>query len=212
MDPVKSRRRYDSPTRRTQAARTREAVLAAARRSFLDAGYSATTVAAVARQAGVSVETIYKSFGGKAALARALYEQALAGQGRVAAYERSDAIRLEQTDPHALMRAWGTLTAEVAEQLTPVLLIVRAAAGHDASMATLLCDSENERLERMRHNARFLTERGYLREGVTVEHAADVMWTCSSPEIYELLVLSRGWSSEQFAAFVAETMAAALLP
>ena len=125
----------------------------------------------------------------------------------MAAYERSDAIRLEETDPGALMRAWGTLTAEVAEQLTPVLLIVRAAAGHDASMATLLRDSDTERLERMRHNARFLAERGYLRDGVTIEHAADVMWTCSSAEIYELLVMRRGWSSEQFATFVAETMA-----
>ncbi|RPF26905.1 MULTISPECIES: TetR/AcrR family transcriptional regulator [Georgenia] len=212
MDPVKSRRRYDASHRRAQAARAREAVLAAARSSFVDVGYSTTTVAAIARQAGVSVETIYKSFGGKAALARALYERALAGQGQVAAYERSDAVRLEQTDPRALMRAWGTLTAEVAEQLTPVLLIVRAAAGHDASMATLLRDSDTERLERMRHNARFLAERGYLRDGVTTEHAADVMWTCSSAEIYELLVLRRGWSSEQFATFVAETMAAALLP
>ena len=212
MEQVKTRRRYDSPNRRAQAARTRKAVLTAARRSFLESGYAATTVAGIAREAGVSVETIYKAFGGKAALVRALYERALAGHGQGAAYERSDAMRLVETDPRNIMHKWGALTAEVAEQLTPVLLLIKAAAAHDESMHQLLLDSDAERLARMHHNASFLAERGYLRDGVTPEHAADIMWTCSSAEVFELLVMRRGWSPEQFGAFVAETMAAALLP
>ena len=72
MDPVKPKRRYDSPRRAEQARQTRAAVVEAARRLFLRDGFAATTIAAIAAQAQVSVETIYKAFGGKPGLVRAI--------------------------------------------------------------------------------------------------------------------------------------------
>src|SRR6188472_1819415 len=94
MDPmsedVKPRRRYDSGRRQEQARRTRELLMDTAERQFLAAGYAATTVGAIAAEAGVSVETVYKSFGGKSGLVRAIYDRGLLGVGQVAAYERSD--------------------------------------------------------------------------------------------------------------------------
>jgi hypothetical protein len=63
----------------------------------------------------------------------------------------------------------------------------------------------------MRHHARFLKKRGYLRHGVALSEAADILWTCSSVELYELLVLNRGWSLPRFAQFVADFMIATLL-
>ena len=79
-------------------------------------------------------------------------------------------------------------------------------------MAALLDESDAERLERMRHHARFLHERGYLRDDVTVAEAADILWTCSSAELYELLVLKRGWSPQRFAQYISDFMIDALLP
>lgn len=61
--PVKPPRRYDSTARQEQARQKRRAVLEAARRLFLDGGYGGTTVAAIAGEAGVFVETVYKTFG-----------------------------------------------------------------------------------------------------------------------------------------------------
>lgn len=211
-EDVKSRRRYDSTGRREQARRTRELLLDTAQRRFLAEGYAATTVAAVASEAGVSVETIYKSFGGKSGLVRAIYERGLLGTGRSAAYERSDRMRERESDPRVIMRNWGVLTTEVASVLTPIRLLIRAAAATDRDMAALLAESDEERLTRMRHHACFLADRGYLRDDVPVERATDVLWFCSSAEIYELLVLTRGWSPAEFARFVAETMIGALLP
>jgi len=207
---VKSSRRYDSNGRRAQAERNRDAVIAAAERQFLDQGYAATRIAPIAREAGVSVETIYKAFGGKAGLVRAIYERGLEGSGAVRAYERSDAMRERETDPRAIMRNWGLLTAEVAAEVTPIRLLIRSAAATDPDMTALLKDNEASRLRRMRHHARFLADRGYLREGVTVSHATDVLWTCSSVEIYELLVLQRGWSLRRFARFVSDIMIGSL--
>ena len=211
-EDVKTRRRYDSGRRREQARRTRELLMETAERQFLAAGYAATTVGAIAAEAGVSVETVYKSFGGKSGLVRAIYDRGLLGVGRGAAYERSDHMREREADPRVIMRKWGELTTEVASVITPIRLLIRAAAAADPEMASLLADSDRERLARMEHHARFLAERGYLRDGVTVARAADVLWTCSSAELYELLVLNRGWSPAEFGRFVADFMINALLP
>jgi AcrR family transcriptional regulator len=212
MDPVKPTRRYDARHRREQAQRNRLAILDVAKRRFLADGYAATSVPAIAAEARVSAETVYKAFGGKAGLVRAIYEQGLAGAGAIPAYQRSDELRAHELDPHVLMRRWGALTAEVASTVTPIRLLVRSAAAVEPEMAQLLHESDASRLERMRNHAAFLEERGHLRNGVTPDRAADVMWTCSSAELYELLVMKRGWNLEQFGAFVADLMITTLLP
>lgn len=212
MARVKKRRRYDASGRRERARRTREAILQAAEHRFLDDGYTATTVATIAGDASVSVETIYKAFGGKPGIVRALYERGLTGSGRVPAYQRSDAMREAAPDPVTIMREWGRLTAEVASTVTPIRLLMRSAAETDPEIAALLAASDEERLHRMRHHADFLATRGYLRDDVKVDHATDILWTCSSMEFYELLVMKRGWTQDRFATFIAEYMIATLLP
>lgn len=209
---VKSKRRYDSSGRQAQARRNREAILDAAERQFLEGGYAATTIAAVAREAGVSVETVYKGFGGKPGLVRALYDRGLVGRGPVPAYQRADAVRDQEPDPAAIMREWSVITTEVTSAVVPILLLIRAAAAADADMAALLTATDEARLVRMGVHARSLAERGHLRQGVSLEQAADVLWTCSSVELYDLLVLKRGWSLPRYAAFLADFMIAALLP
>lgn len=212
MPTVKGTRRYDSTNRQSHARRNRDAILNAAQRRFLDEGYAATTVASIAREAGVSVETIYKSFGGKPGLVRTIYERGLKGGGSISAYERSDEMRDHETDPRTIMRNWGMLTTEVAELVTPIRLLMRVAAGTDQEMNRLLQQIDDERLQRMEQHSRFLAKKGFLRGDVTVAEATDVLWTCSSAEIYELLVLKRGWSPKRFAEFVASFMISALLP
>jgi AcrR family transcriptional regulator len=212
MTDVKPRRRYDSSGRQAQTRRNRQAILDAAHRQFLEGGYAATTIAAVAAEAGVSVETIYKAFGGKSGLVRAIYDRGLAGPEPVPAYRRADEIRERETDPRAIMRTWGTIASEVASVVSPVTRLVRAAAAADPDMAALLQAHSQSREARARHHASFLQQRGYLREGVSLDEAADVLWTCTSDELYDLLVVQRGWSTPRFAAFLTDFMITALLP
>jgi AcrR family transcriptional regulator len=216
MDPnrssVKPKRPYDSARRRAQARQTREAILDTARRRFLRDGFGPTTVAAIAAGARVSVDTIYKAFGGKPGLVRAICQQALAGEGPVPAEARSDALQAAERDPREIIRGWGALTTEIAPRVAPILLLMRAAAAADPEMASLQAEMNGQRLERMNHNARNLATSGHLRDSLTVELAGEIMWTYSSPELYELLVLTRGWPLERYGAFIAEAMIAALLP
>jgi AcrR family transcriptional regulator len=212
MPDVKGTRPYDSRGRKEQAGRNRDAALDAAERLFLEHGYSATSIASIAREAGLSVQTIYKVFGGKSGLVKGIYFRGLLGRGDDPAYVRSDAMRDRETDPRVIMRKWGALTTEVASVVSPIRLLMRSAALADPEMERLLRETDEDRLERMHHHARFLEERGYLREGVTVREATDILWTCSSIEIYDLLVVQRGWTLPRFADFVANFMMTALLP
>ncbi len=206
------RRRYHSPRRAEQARQTRAAVADAALRLFLRDGYAATTIAAVAGAARVSVETIYKAFDGKPGLVRAICDRALTGEGPVPAETRSDELQATEPDPREIIRGWGELTAEVAPRVSPIALLLRAAEAADPEVAGLRAELDGSRLRRMTRNARNLAEAGHLREGITVEHAGEVMWTYSSPELYELLVLRRGWAPGRYGAFIADAMIAALLP
>jgi AcrR family transcriptional regulator len=209
---VKSRRRYDASRRRAQASRTQGEILDVAREQFLEHGYAATTVARIAADAGTSVETVYKAFGGKSGLVRALWERALDGRGVTPAPERSDLMSSTATDPVGVLRGWGKLTTEVAPEVAPLMLLVRGAAATDADMGTLLSEAEGQRRTRMRANARLLQRRRWLRPGMTLARATDILWTYSAPELYDLLVLRSGWSPRQYGEFVGNALVAALLP
>jgi AcrR family transcriptional regulator len=208
---VNQKRRYDSGRRREQARQTREAILETARRLFLLDGFSQTTVAAIAVDVGVSVDTIYKSFGGKSGLVQAICDEALGGEGPIPAETRSDALQAEESDPRKIIRGWGKLTIEVSPRVSPILLLVRDAAANDPEMAKLRVDLDAQRLERMTQNARTLAKARHLRRGLHVDRAGEILWTYSSPELYELLVLNRHWSLEQFGTFVADALIAAVL-
>lgn len=207
--PVKPRR-YDGAGRRAQAAARRHRVLDAAERLMLRDGYEATTVAAVAEDAEVSVETVYKSFGSKRGLVWALFQRALEGEGPEPAEVRSD--RLRTTDPHTLVEGWSRLATEVAPRGAPLQLLVRAAAAADPRMREEFDAMDDVRLTRMRDNAAALAALGGLRDGITVEEAGDVLFTVSSTEMYELLVMRRHWPLERYARYVRDTITHALLP
>jgi AcrR family transcriptional regulator len=200
------KRVYDASGRQAQAALNREAILDAARALLLGSGYAATTIPDVARAAGVSVELVYKRFGGKPGLVSALVERALEGAGPVPAEQRSDA--LPATDARQLIREWGRLTAEVAPRVAPMLLLARAAAAHDPELESLAERLDAARRTRMTANARRLHRSGQLRPGVTVKVAADVLWTYSSPELFDLLVLRSGWAIVRYGAFVTDGITA----
>ncbi len=209
---VKRTRRYDSARRREAAERRRTSVVDAASRLFVREGFAGTTIARIAGNAGVSEEMVYKAFGNKVALVRAIRDKALAGEGRVHAERRSDRMQASENDPRTIIREWGVLAMEVAPRVAPVLLLVREAAASDPELARLQGEMDASRLTRMTHNARTLLKGRHLRAGLTLDAATDVLWTYSSPELYELLVMRRGWSVERYGRFIAEAMIAALLP
>jgi AcrR family transcriptional regulator len=205
-------RRYDATKRQHRAGRTVAAIVEAAGRLFVRDGFQATTIAVIAAEADVSVETIYKKFRNKAGLVRAIRDRGLAGGGSVHAELRSNALQRTEPDPRRIFEGWGRLTIEVAPRVMPILQLIAAGAATDAEMAGLREEMDRARLTRMRRKARSLARAGHLRAGLRPSEAGDVLWACTSPELYDLLVVRRRWPLARYARFIVEVMQAGLLP
>jgi AcrR family transcriptional regulator len=213
-DEVKARRRYDSRRRKQQASLTRRAILGAARSLFLGRGYAATTIAAVAGAAGVSVETIYKTFGNKAGLVKGVFDVAIVGDDEpIPMLQREMVARIRaEPDPRQKLLMYGEHLAEAGPRAGALQLLIRSAAASDPDAAAVWEQMVTERLVGMTEFARHLHGGGYVRSGVSFDEARDVLWTYNSVELYDLLVLQRGWEPKRYGRWIAEALIAALLP
>jgi AcrR family transcriptional regulator len=208
------KRAYDSTGRKEQAHRNRQAVLAAARKLFLEDGYGATTMPGVAAEAGVSVETIYKAIGSKPELLKAVLDVAIVGDDEPVPMLQRELVKRVDAEPDARRKfaMFGAHMAAAAPRHVPIQLLARAAARDDAAAAGVWEQMCRERLVGMTAFARNLHARGTLRSGVSVEEARDVLWSLQSPEVFELFVLQRGWDPDRYGRWIADALSAALLP
>ncbi len=203
-----SRRGYDNSRRVEAAQLTRAKVLAAAREQFLRAGYHATTVAALARTAGVSPQTIYNSFGGKAGVLKAVYDTLLAGDDQpIAMNDRPELIRVRtREDTAETLRAYAALARTLVERVGPLLGVVLAeGAGSDAELSAFLATIDRERRLGNTGVVQHIHERFGL-GGVSIERAVDLVWTLTSPEIADRLIRRCGWTLDAYQQWLGEAL------
>ena len=210
MSDVK--RSYDASRRQAHAEANRARVLEVARARLLRDGYAATTIAQIADDAGVSAKTVAKQFGNKPGLVKALFDVALVGDNEPGTLEeRGDIVAIHrETDPRRKLRRYADALAAMLPRTAPIQLLLRQ-AGTDRELARVWESIKAGRLAGMTNLARNLADGGHLKPGLTVDDARDILWTYSSPELYELLVQERGWISPRYAAFIAEAAIGALL-
>jgi AcrR family transcriptional regulator len=210
------RRRYDATRRQAQAAQTRQDILGAAQRLFLDRGYTGATLAAIAQAAGVVVETIYRAYGSKAELFKAVVRAAVAGGADRAAVpvEQRPAIQalIAETDPHRQLELYAATQPGIHARAGPLLRVLVGAAANDPELAELWSQIENERLDGLGRFARLLADRGVLRPELSVEEARDLLWTLNALAVHDLLVLQRRWSPERYRDWLAASLRRTLLP
>ena len=216
MRTINTRRRYESPHRREQAAGTRRKVVAAAQALFLKNGYAGTTMAAIAHDAGVVVETVYRSFGSKVALFGAVVEAALAGgveRAEVPVEERpAIAAIIAETGPAKQVALYAATQPGIHRRAGPLLRAVRDAASLDPEVDRVWNELEGQRYVGQARMAGMLaSRRGALRAGLTVEVATDLIWTLCALVVHDLLVLERGWTSEQYEAWLTDALKRDLL-
>jgi AcrR family transcriptional regulator len=208
-------RRYSSEVRAEQSRATRQRVLDAARALLLRRGYGGATIDAIAARAGVSVQTVYNTVGGKAALLKAVYDTMLAGDDEpIPIMERPAVLAMRAaTDPRRFLALYARMGREMYERVGPLLPIMLAeGAAGDRDVHTFIETIENERAVGTAAVAAQLHERFGLRPGLTVADAADILWTLTAPDLTLRLVRRRRWSLDKFEAWSADTMARTLLP
>ena len=212
-DPVKPKRRYRSDTRAGQAAATRAAAIAAARRLFLSAGWAGTTIAAIAKAAKVSPETIYAVFGGKAPL---FAEVVRAGVRR----NEPDTPLLEQAGPRAVAAAPDQRTAlhlfvqditQLLANVAGLMGVARGAAGSQPDIGGIYRGIHTGRRENFGVVVAALRRHGPLRGGMGDDEAIALIWRLASPELFLLMTEIEELSPADYAGWLEKTLVQLLL-
>jgi AcrR family transcriptional regulator len=204
---VKGKRSYNSPRRQEQAAATRRAILGVAQRLFEQQGYAATTMEAIAAEAGVALKTVYIGFTTKSGLLRALWDLLLKGDDNESAVAERPWYRevLEETDPERKLRLNARNSRVVKLRIAGVLEVIRDAAPVDADIAALWELIQTDFYDNQRVIIEALDKTKSLRPGLDVARATDILWTLNHPDLWLLLVGRRGWTPEQFEQWFGDT-------
>ena len=203
-----------SSLRSEQARATRMRVASAAVELFLREGYTATTMAAIARHAGVSTQTVYNTYRTKAAVLKAAYDITLVGDAEpVPLADRAEVTALHtDPDPASLLAGYAALGRRLLERVGPLMLQIAAgAAAGEPDLVKHRLTTAHERLAGTGMVARRVAELGALAPGLTVEQARDRIWTLNSVEVWNLLTRDLGWSGDAYQDWIGEAMCDAVL-
>ncbi|MEU3165471.1 TetR/AcrR family transcriptional regulator [Streptosporangium sp. NPDC006930] len=206
------KRRYESKRRQEQARQTRRAILDAAGRLFVRSGYAATTLAAVAAEAGVAVQTVYAVFGSKRQLLSQLVDVSIAGDDEpVDMPSRSFVVEIQAlTDPRAKLARYARHLSEVHARHAAIMIILAGAATADSDAAEIWRKNVEERRRGMTMFAAELVETGAVRAGHDADSVADVLWLAMDFRNYDWLVRERGWPVQRFERWYVDTVAGAV--
>lgn len=213
MGPVK-RRSYDMTNRSRHATDTRRRIVDAAARLFLQQGYAATSMNAIAAEAGVAVQTLYASMRTKRDIFQTVIQQSVRGENGeipIAASLRWQEME-EEADPRAKLAMFVRIHREICEREATLFVVLETAAAVDPEIGPILRDKEQLRYQDQTRLARSLGRRHQLRTGLSAKKAGDIVWALASERLYLALVQERGWSAQSYEAWLTGQLAAALLP
>jgi TetR/AcrR family transcriptional regulator, regulator of autoinduction and epiphytic fitness len=207
--PVK--KQYESPRRQEQARETRLRIVQAARDLFVAQGYGRTTMADVARTAGVAVETVYAAFRNKPALLRQVWFVGFRGYDedvRLLHRPETQAVLAEPDLPTRLRKQAGFMTP-VFRRIGPLLAALRGAAASEPTAAAMLAEFDELRLDAALHYARLAAETGQL--SVSETECRDVLAATMDGSLWQRLVVESGWSDDRFAEWLGEMWTSVLV-
>lgn len=202
------------PTRRAQKALgTRTRILEAAEALFVRDGFAATTIAAIASDADVAVQTVYAVFGSKRAILQTLLAVRVVGDETATPLkDRAEWRVMEaETDPRRQLELLAAIASRIGERMGALYNVLAGAAGSDPEIATLHRRQQQSRYNDQRRVARLLARRGVLRAGLSEARAADVMWAVANPTMHYNLVTERRWAPGEYERWLAEILACSLL-
>ncbi|WP_068065393.1 TetR/AcrR family transcriptional regulator [Nocardia xishanensis] len=200
----------------TRAAKTtanRAKMLVAARELFATRGYTATTMKAIADEAGMAVQTLYFTFATKRAILSELLDVEIAGDTEpVATMDRPWFAAAVAAAPAEQIRLQVAAAATIYTRVSPLLEVVRSAATTDPELAELWQTNITQRHLVQLRLAEALAAKTPLRHGITAARAADIAFAVLAPETYRLLVHDRGWTGDEWQSWATDALTLQLLP
>ncbi len=212
-ESVKRRRTYNSELRREQAAETRRKILRAAQDLFERDGYAATSMAAIAAAAGVSLKTVYLAFETKSGLLRALWHLLLRGERDSAPVAEQSWYRavLDEPDPERQLRLNTRNSLVVKTRAGKMLEVIRSAASADPEIAGLWARIQTEFHDNQRTIVQSIADKQALAPHLDVASATDILWALNHPNLYTLLAGERDWSAERYEQWLGDLLCSQIL-
>jgi AcrR family transcriptional regulator len=208
-----NRRTYKSDLRREQAAETRRKILLSAQELFERTGYTATSMAAIASTAGVSLKTVYLAFETKSGLLRALWHLLLRGQRDSAPVAEQSWYRavLDEPDPERQLRLNMRNSLVVKTRAGRMLEVIRSAAPADPEIGALWARIQTEFHDNQRAIIQSIADKQALATHLDVAGATDILWALNHPDLYMLLAGERGWSPERYEQWAGDLICSQIL-
>ena len=206
--PVK--RSYDASGRQARAQETRQRIIDVAHDLFVSQGYGRTTIADIARGAGVSVETIYSAFGNKAALLRKVWFVRIRGDDQDVRllYRPEIQDMLAEPDLDTRLRRHAVVITPVFRRFVPLLRALEAAAASEPSAADMVAEFDTLRLDASTHYAKAAKKTGRLT--VSAAECRDIFYATLDGALWHRMIHDRGWSDQRFAAFLGDLWVSSL--
>jgi AcrR family transcriptional regulator len=208
------KRRYDNSRRQAQVRATRTRVIQAAKQLFVEWGYPATTLEAVADAADVSLPTLYRLFGSKRALLKAVLDTSFGGDDEPVAFADRPDVRAARAegDPVQLVEAFARIAREFMDRSSAILHVLATAAPVDPDAAEVLADIRRQRHTGQSRIVAALVERDALDPDLDAAKAADMVYAFMSPDVHRILTVDRGWTPQDYEFWVARCLRSLLRP
>jgi AcrR family transcriptional regulator len=208
------KRRYDNSRRLEQVRATRLNVIERAQELFIEHGYPATTLEAVADAADIPLPTLYRLFRSKRALLTAILDTAFGGDDEPVAFVDRPAVQaaLAESDPSRLLGAFARIGTDLLGRSAAIQFVLASAAQVDPEAAELLREIRQQRHVGQSRIVAALVKRGALDPNIDSAEAADFVYLLMSPDAYRTLTVERGWTPDEYEAWLSHALRRMLLP
>ena len=209
-----TKRKYNSSRRKEQSRETQAQIMEAARKLFIERGYSGTSIESVAKEAGVAPETVYALFGNKRAILSRVVDVAVVGDSEpIPLLVRAEIREIEnETDQTRQVQMFTKRIQKIMSRVAPMFEVMRSAAKTEPEIDGMLKKYLEGRIQGMGYFVDCLTANGPLWNNMDKLTAVETLWTLTSAEVYNLLMNDRGWSAEEYEDWLSQTLTRLLLP
>ena len=194
------KRPYDNTRRQAQVRATRLRIIEAAKALFIEHGYPATTLEAIAAAADTSLPTLYRLFSSKRALLKAVLDVSFGGDDQPIAFGERPEVRAARSepDPEALISAFACIGRDFMERSSAIMHVLVTAAQVDPDAAQLMQEIRRQRHTGQSRIVAALAAREALDPELQFTDATDIAYVVLSPDVHRILTTERGWTPEQY--------------
>jgi|SRR5882724_3950677 len=199
---AKRPRKYNLELRSERALDTRQRILSAAKQLFTRHGIDGVTIDGLSAAAGVSSPTVYGLFGSKAGILKSLIERAFFGDGYELATERTRST----SDPVELLRITASISRTIFDTERKEIGLMRGASAFSPELKKIEAEFERVRFQFQEERAKLITRTFPSAKALGLAKVRDIMWMYTGRDIYRMLVIERGWLSEDYEDWLANAL------